>query len=119
VQQPCPCSKHTAITDRDSARSLAVSAAAPLHLSYNTQALHYFSEHNMLAVQMRGGHGGNEELRMCQCCSNDLAMQPRGKPAVLTVLAWLPLVLGPEFAIDRRPGTVCLCLKFSSANFAP
>ena len=30
-----------------------------------------------------------------------------------------PLVLGPELAIDRRPGPVCLCLKFSSGNFAP
>ena len=36
-----------------------------------------------------------------------------------STLAWLPLVLGPEFAMESRPPTVCLCLKFSSANLAP
>merc|ERR1719478_1731516 len=30
-----------------------------------------------------------------------------------------PFVFGPAFAMDRTPGPVCLCLKFSSANFAP
>jgi len=28
-------------------------------------------------------------------------------------------VLGPALAMDRRPGRVCLMLKFSSANFSP
>ena len=32
---------------------------------------------------------------------------------------WLPLVPGPEFAIDSTPGPVCFSLKFSSANFSP
>jgi len=30
-----------------------------------------------------------------------------------------PLVFGPALAIERRPGFVCLSLKFSSANFSP
>ena len=28
-------------------------------------------------------------------------------------------MLGPAFAIDKRPGTVCFFVKFSSANFSP
>merc|ERR1711920_188479 len=32
---------------------------------------------------------------------------------------WLPLVSLPAFAIERRPGLVCLILKFSSLNFSP
>ena len=28
-------------------------------------------------------------------------------------------MLGPAFAIDKRPGTVCFLVKFSSANFSP
>ena len=32
---------------------------------------------------------------------------------------WEPLVLGPAFAMERRPGLVCFNLKFSSANFSP
>ena len=34
-------------------------------------------------------------------------------------LAHLPFVLGPELAIDKIPGPVCLSWKFSSANFSP
>jgi hypothetical protein len=30
-----------------------------------------------------------------------------------------PLVCGPALAIDSRPGSVCLSLKFSSLNFSP
>ena len=29
---------------------------------------------------------------------------------------WLPLLSGPELAMDRIPGTVCFSLKFSSAR---
>mmetsp|Transcript_126972 Transcript_126972/g.353633 ORF Transcript_126972/g.353633 Transcript_126972/m.353633 type:complete len:218 (+) Transcript_126972:108-761(+) len=32
---------------------------------------------------------------------------------------WEPLVLGPEFAMERMPGPVCLTLKFSSLKLAP
>ena len=32
---------------------------------------------------------------------------------------WEPLLSGPEFAMERIPGPVCLRLKFSSANDMP
>ena len=32
---------------------------------------------------------------------------------------WEPLVLGPQFAIERVPGAVCFSLKFSSGNVSP
>ena len=32
---------------------------------------------------------------------------------------WEPLVLGPQFAIDNRPGPVCFRVKFSSAKRSP
>merc|ERR1719217_1871665 len=32
---------------------------------------------------------------------------------------WDPFVLGPAFAMERRPGVVCLSLKFSSGNIGP
>ena len=56
-------SEHPAITDGAAARSLAVSAAASLHLRYNAQALYHLSEDDVLAIEMRGGNGGDEELQ--------------------------------------------------------
>uniref|UniRef100_A0A7C8YDN4 Uncharacterized protein n=1 Tax=Opuntia streptacantha TaxID=393608 RepID=A0A7C8YDN4_OPUST len=32
---------------------------------------------------------------------------------------WHPFVFGPLFAIDNKPGPVCLAMKFSSSNFVP
>merc|ERR1739844_689295 len=32
---------------------------------------------------------------------------------------WDPLVLGPALAIERIPASVCLRVKFSSANLSP
>ena len=34
----------------------------------------------------------------------------------MVMKTWLPLLSGPELAMDRIPGTVCFSLKFSSAR---
>ena len=40
---------------------------------------------------------------------------------VMTVVMknWDPLVSFPALAMERRPGLVCLSLKFSSGNLSP
>ena len=41
-------------------------------------------------------------------------------PGILSMKNWLPLVFGPELAIDRIPGLLCFCLAVnSSANWYP
>lgn len=37
----------------------------------------------------------------------------------LVIKNWLPLVLGPAFAIESIPGSVWVSLKFSSSNLVP
>src|SRR5215469_16844491 len=45
---------------------------------------------------------------------------PSSQPVLTVVMKNCePLVLGPALAMDSRPGLVCLCVKFSSANFSP
>jgi hypothetical protein len=67
----------------------------------------------VLAVEMRGGNGGDEELG-----NKWVAEGIRGKKEC-NAGTWLPLVLGPELAIESRPGVSCLSVKFSSGNFSP
>jgi len=43
----------------------------------------------------------------------------KGGEGTVVMKNWEPLVLGPALAMERRPGLVCLNLKFSSANFSP
>jgi hypothetical protein len=66
----------------------------------------------VLAIEPRGDNGGDEELG---------AVAKKGEMLILLYHCRqrATYVLGPALAMERRPGLVCLYLKFSSGNFSP
>ena len=102
--------------DHGADRAVAAVARAILNLGDQVHAVQNRAEHDVLAIQPRcetTGAGQRGRGASQQCTS--------GHARVTTVVMknWLPLVLGPALAMDSRPGTVCLCTKFSSANLLP
>lgn len=97
----------------DRHRRLAAVAAASLDGSDDIHAFNDLAEHDVLVVEVRGGNSGDEELRKG---SEEEQLETTAHCCAIT---WLPLVLGPAFAMDKSPGVSCLSLKFSSENFSP
>ena len=65
----------------------------------DVHALNDLAEHNVLAVEPRGNHSGDEELYGERLSGAKLGTGDK-------VHTWEPLVLGPAFAMERRPGLV-------------
>lgn len=50
---------------------------------------------------------------------NTQCLPSRNSAGAVVMKNWQPFVPGPELAIERSPGPVCLTLKFSSSNCVP
>lgn len=74
-----------------------------------------FAEDDVLAVQPGGNNGRDEKLRSVAGWNGSIS---EGFTASKNTKGRTH-VLGPAFAIDKRPALVCLLTKFSSANFSP
>lgn len=70
-------------------------------------------EDDVLPIQPARDDGGDEELGPVAKRSVSAA------GAAYDIVTGCTYVLGPALAIERRPGRVCFCEKFSSANFSP
>jgi hypothetical protein len=62
---------------------------------------------NVSTIEPGGDNGGDEKLEMTQL-DNEFTFN------TASYLTCEPLVFFPAFAIERRPGLVCLSWKFSS-----
>lgn len=75
------------------------------------------AEDDVLTIEPRGDNGGDEELGAV-AVKKKREMFSYGS-VDQTGYKTETYVLGPALAMDRRPGRVCLWMKFSSANFSP
>lgn len=75
---------------------------------------HNRAENDVLVVEPRRDDGRDEELG-----SVPLAAFSTTSAKITGEMSDFTYVLGPALAMERRPGSVCFKVKFSSANFSP
>ena len=82
---------------------------------HNVHPLQHAAKHHLGSARINGertaGEGRAVSARTCFPSSHDVLM--------VVMKNWLPLVSGPELAMDRSPPAECLILKFSSLNLGP
>ena len=98
-----------AVGDLDLLGGLARGRAEGLDLLDEGHAVNDLAKDDVLVVEPRAGHEGDEELRAVRCAES----------AYANCKLSMDVLLGPALAMERRPGSVWRILKFSSLNFSP
>ena len=59
------------------------------------------------------------EQHTCKTCPKTTCLPSRCGVGTVVIKNWLPLVLGPELAMESSPGLSCVSSKVSSSNLVP
>ena len=122
IHRSCPinwtrtCLDGARLIDGDRLGGLSIGRAKFFNRSDDIHSFQNFSKHNVFPIKP-----SSDDLHPHQLNSYDRSIINGafgGKGTVVTKNCD-PLVLGPAFAMERRPGLECFNLKFSSANFSP
>ena len=97
----------TTFLNFDSLPSLPTRSSKFFNVLDNFHSLDNFSENNMFPIKPTCHDLPNVNTNLFK------------EDGTVVTKNWEPLVLGPAFAMERRPGLVCFNLKFSSENFSP